>query len=106
MRIVKTLRRKGDEELAELYKLEEERRQAEADALRNGPSAAEQEVALLLANADLDGVEAVLRQQRLGLLERLTQTEERAKLYEGSFELERMRVASLRTDLFEQKEEV
>eukprot|EP01043_Picozoa_sp_COSAG02_P017735 COSAG02_NODE_811_length_16911_cov_343.583095_6_plen_723_part_00 len=100
------LRKKGDDELAELYKAEEQRLQDEADALRDGPSLSEQEAALLLAQTESGGVEAVLRQQRLGLLERLTQAEQRAKLYEGSFQVERMRVASLRSELSVQKEQV
>lgn len=100
------LRKKGDEELAELYKAEEQRLQTETDTLRDGPNPSESEAAFLLAQTELGGVEAVLRQQRLGLLERLTQTEQRAKLYEGSFEVERMRVAALRTELSEQKEQV
>ena len=100
------LRKKGDEELAELYEAEEQRRQADAGAVRDGPRASEQTDAWLPAETELGGVEAVLRQQRLGLLERLTQAEQRARLYEGSFEVERMRVASLRTELFEQQEHI
>ena len=102
----KDLRKKSDEELAKLYKLEEEREHADADALRNEPSSAEQEAALLQTNAELGGVEAVLRQQRVGLQERLRQAELRAQLYEGSFEVERMRVASLQIELCEQKDKV
>ena len=68
------------------YKAEEERRQEEADAMANGPGP---EDALLLSEAAAaaaegeGGVEAVLRRQRVGLLERLTQAEQRAKLWEG-----------------------
>lgn len=100
------LRKRSDEELAELYAAEEQRTETEAFALHNGSIAAGEKTDSLLAEVELGGVEAVLRQQRVGLLERLTRVEQRAKLYEGSFEVERMRVASLRTELSEQKSQV